>query len=156
MCHPCSYYQDPKRDYQSIPFYKPNEMDGHLEREDLGNVIESTFSSFDYETGDKMRDELVIRIIERLLDFYHFKQPFSTSSDEVLNDGYRYVFGVLENALGDEPHEEITKILGAIYFVARRRTHGGRQYLDLIRQYVGIRVGPGIRAIPASAEMNSN
>lgn len=152
-CYSCSYYQEPKRNYASIPFYRPDEMNGHFEREDIANLIESTISTFDYQTGDKIRDELAICIVEKLLDFYHFKQPFNTLNDELLDAGCRYIFSALGNSFGDTSHEEIAKILGAIYFVARRRTQGGRQYLDLIRQYVGISVGPGVRALPISAKV---
>jgi len=147
ICHSCHYYQEPKRNYTNIPFYRPNEMDGYFERQDIANIIESAISTFDYKTGDKIRDEFVIRMIEILLDAYYFKQPFNTSNDELLDDGCRYVLSTLENALADTSHEEISKILGAIYFVARRRTQGGRQYLNLIRQYVGIRVGSGMRVL---------
>lgn len=37
-------------------------------------------------------------------------------------------------------HSELSKILGAIWFVAKRRTTGKREYLQIIRQYVGIRL----------------
>jgi hypothetical protein len=146
-CYPCIYYQEPKRNYAKIPFYRPDEMDGHFERQDIANMIESAISTFDYKTGDKIQDEFAIHMIEILLDVYYFKQPFNTSNDKLLDDGCRYVLSTLENALADTAHEEMSKILGAIYFVARRRTQGGRQYLNLIRQYVGIRVGSGMRVL---------
>ena len=155
-CHPCGYYQDPKRDYKSIPCYSPNEMNNSFGRQDIANVIESAISSFDHEQGVGMRDEFAVRLMECLLDFYHFKQQYSNSNDDVLTAGYRYIFDILTYGLKDEPHEEITKILAAIYFVARRRSQGGRQYLDLIRQHVGVRVGPGMRVVPMPAEINSN
>jgi hypothetical protein len=50
-------------------------MDNDAERQNLANIIESTILSFDHESDGGVRDELVIRIIECLLDFYHFKQP---------------------------------------------------------------------------------
>lgn len=155
-CHSCGYYQDPKRDYKSIPYYSPNEMNNNFGRQDIANVIESAISSFDHEHGNSMRDELAIQIMEHLLDFYHFKHQCSNLDNELLASGYRYVFSIMIDELNDEPHEEITKILAAIYFVAKRRSQGGRQYLDLIRQYVGVRMGPGMRIIPMPTEINSN
>lgn len=155
-CHPCGYYQDLKRDYKSIPCYSPNDMNNNFGRQDIANVIESAISSFDHEHGDSVRDELAIRIVEYLLDFYHFKQQYRNSNDALLDSGYHYVFSILTHELKDEPHEEITKILGAIYFVAKRRSQGGRQYLDLIKQYVGVRVGSGMRVIPMPTKINSN
>lgn len=145
-CHPCGYYKDPKRDYKSIPYYSPREMDVHLGRQDIANVIESAIASFDAQHPSKINDEIAIHILESLLDFYHFRHSYVPSEKE-RDTGYHYVFEVLDNELGDESHEEITKILAAIYFVACRRTQGGRQYLDFIKQYVGIRIGKGARAM---------
>lgn len=146
-CHPCSYYQEPRRDYKNIPCYSPSEMNNDFGRQDIANVIESAISSFDHKSGDNLHDDLAILIVERLLDHYHFKQPYNDLNDELLAKGYRYIFGILEDELKDEPYEEITRILSAIYFVAKRRSQGGRQYLDLIRQYVGIRVDSGMRVM---------
>lgn len=36
--------------------------------------------------------------------------------------------------------DELIKIIGAIYFVARRRNVGRRDYLSLIRRYVGVNI----------------
>lgn len=155
-CHPCGYYQDPKRDYKNIPCYSPNDMNNNFGRQDIANVIESAISSFDYAHGDSIRDELTIKIMEYLLDFYHFKQQGSNSNDELLASGYHYVFNILAQELKHEDHEEITKILGAIYFVAKRRSQGGRQYLNLIREYGGVRVADGVRMIPMPAKIHSN
>ena len=94
-------------------------MDNDAERQDIANAIESSISSFDHESGDSIRDELAIRIIECLLDFYHFKQPYNNQNDELLTSGYHHIFDKLQHAFKRESHEEITKVLGAIYFVAR-------------------------------------
>lgn len=86
--------------------------------------------------------------------FYGSK--ISNSNDELLAAGYRYIFDILAHELKDESPEEISKILAAIYFVARRRSQGGRQYLNLIRQYVVVRVGSGMRMLHMPSEINSN
>ena len=40
-----------------------------------------------------------------------------------------------------------TFIIGTIYRSTKRHTSGKREYLDFIQQHVGLRVGPGIKAI---------
>jgi hypothetical protein len=43
--------------------------------------------------------------------------------------------------------ETLAKVLGVIRFVARRRTRLGREYMQVIHQFVGLAVVPGIRAL---------
>ena len=100
-------------------------MEDDFERQHIANIIESAISSFD------------------------FNEPFSQLNDEVLTAGYYDAINSVENSV-NESHEEISKVLGAIYFVAKRRTKGSREYLDFIRKYVGISVGKGIRALTIS------
>lgn len=146
-CVPCGYFKEPKRDYKNVPAYSPSEMDGDFDRQHIANIIESKISSFDAKNHAQMRDDTALRIIEALLDFYHFNQHDRESDDDLINAGYHEVFAPLENIVHTS-REEITKILAAIYFVARRRTKGRREYLDFIKQYVGVNVGSAMRAIP--------
>jgi hypothetical protein len=124
-------------------------MEDDFERQHIANIIESAISSFDLKQNDQMHDDMAIRIIERMIDYYYFNEPFSQLNDEVLTAGYYDAINSVENSV-NESHEEITKVLGAIYFVAKRRTQGKREYLDFIRKYVGISVGKGIRALTIS------
>ncbi|MDD1613156.1 MAG: hypothetical protein LUQ56_01155 [Methylococcaceae bacterium] len=41
----------------------------------------------------------------------------------------------------------LVKILAVICFVAKRRTTTGREYMNVIHQYVGQRIGSGIRVL---------
>ena len=43
--------------------------------------------------------------------------------------------------------EVIVKTLGVIRFVAKRRTNTGKEYMNIIHQFVGTRVDTGIRII---------
>lgn len=137
-CHLCGYYQDPKRDYASIPCFTPNEMSSRSRRLKIAYAVEYAISSFDDEHNDSIKDELAIRILEHLLDFYHFKQQNGNIKDELLTSGYEYVLSALNQELKNETHEDITKIVAGIYVIAKRRSQGRREYLDFIRQYVGV------------------
>lgn len=143
-CASCQYYQEPKRNYKNVPYYMPNEMDGYSDREKIANTIESALVAFDNETGNKMSDATALQIIECLMDFYHF-QIFHDATDTQLDAGYQYVLKVTNKDLRRESDTEITKILGAIYFVARRRSNGKREYLDFVGDFVGSRAGKGMR-----------
>jgi len=49
--------------------------------------------------------------------------------------------------LHEVSNEIIVKILGVIRFVAKRRTKYGREYMNIIHQYVGQRIDTGIRIL---------
>lgn len=145
-CVGCQYYQEPKRNYKDVPAYMPSDMDGFSNREKIANTIESALTEFDHEAGNKMQDAEAIQIIERLMDFYHFQISYEMS-DTPLHAGYRHALKIINADHRRESHIEITKILGAIYFVARRRTNGRREYLNFIGEYVGTRAGSGMRLL---------
>jgi hypothetical protein len=139
-CHPCGYYREPKRDYKKIPFYRPDEMNGHGYRQSIAHVIEETITTFDYEMHNIIRDDVPIRIIEQLLDIYYFSEQHKISENELLEKGFQSVLQAINDELSNVPREELVKILGAIYFVANRRTTGQREYLSLIRKYIGVAI----------------
>ena len=58
-----------------------------------------------------------------------------------------YVEEAIRNDLRGVSNEKIVKILGVIRFVAKRRTKIGREYMNVIHQYVGQRVDTGIRIL---------
>jgi len=41
--------------------------------------------------------------------------------------------------------EMLIKIIGVLYFIANRRTKGGREYFNIIYEYVG--AGSGVRVL---------
>lgn len=143
-CADCSFYQPPKKNYRSIPYYSPSEMDGYTEREDISEVIESALATFDYETGDQMNENDAIQILEMLLDVYYFREDFPTSENPLIDEGFCMIHNSIQEHLVHVDHSELSKILGAIWFVAKRRTTGRREYLEIIRQYVGLRLDDGV------------
>ena len=104
--------------------------------------------AFDNETGNQIKDEDAIKILELLLDKYYFKEEAVEISNPIIARGFHLVQGVIETDLKDVPEEELVKVLGVIRFVARRRARGGRDYLSIIQQYVGERVAKGMRVLP--------
>jgi len=122
-------------------------MDGNMELESYGNTIEGALCAYDIENGGKLNDSDAIRIIELLIDKYHFQSQQMDQEHPIVVNGVNYVDKSIREDLKDVRNEEIAKVLGVVRFVARRRTKIGREYMTVIHQYVGQRVGSGIRIL---------
>ena len=146
-CSECSFYQKPKRKYNEVPAYSVSEMDGNMELESYGNTVEGALCAYDIENGQKLSDSDAIRIIELLIDIHHFKDQQMDTERQTITSGVKYIENAINNDLADINNETIVKILGVIRFVAKRRTKIGREYMNIIHQYVGRRVGAGIRVL---------
>lgn len=139
------FYQAPKRKYEEVPAYSPAEMERDMNLQTSGMAIEGALCAYDTENDNRLSDNDAIRILELLIDKYHFKDQKTDDEREIVKNGVTYVDGAIEGDLNKVNDEEITKVLGVIRFVAKRRTKIGREYMNLIHQYVGRRVGTGIR-----------
>ena len=144
-CSQCIFYQKPRRNYTDAPAYSVSEMDGNLELESYGNAIEGALCAYDVESGNRLHDSDAIRIVELLIDKYHFRDQRMDAEPELITSGVKYVDQAIQEDLQGVPDEEITKVLGVVRFVAKRRTRTGKEYMTVIHQYVGLRLGTGIR-----------
>ena len=149
-CDGCTFYKEtiPRKKYNEIPSYSTRDMENDLDLQDYSNAIEGSLCAFDNETGNLIKDEDAIKILELLLDKYHFKEEAAEISTPIIARGFHLVKGVIETDLKDIPEKELVKVLSVIRFVARRRARGGRDYLSIIHQYVGERVAKGMRVLP--------
>ena len=146
-CSECVFYQKPKKKYNEVPAYSVSEMDGNMELESYGNSIEGALCAYDIENEGKLNDSEAIRIIELLIDKYHFQDQEIEQEHQTVVNGVNYVDKSIREDLKDVENEKIVKVLGVIRFVAKRRTKTGREYMNVIHQYVGQRVGSGIRIL---------
>lgn len=146
-CSECVFYQKPKKKYNEVPAYSVFEMDGNMELESYGNSIEGALCAYDIENEGKLNDSDAIRIIELLIDKYHFQDQEVEQEHQTIVNGFNYVDKSIREDLKDVENEKIVKVLGVIRFVAKRRTKTGREYMNVIHQYVGQRVGSGIRIL---------
>ncbi len=143
-CLGCTYYQKPKRLYGEVPAYTTQQMDGNQELESYGNVIEGALCTYDIETGEILKDSDAVRVIEALIDLHYFKDYQQSCDSPIIADAVAYVEKAIEDDLQEISNQIIVKILGVIRFVAKRRDKGGRDYWNIIHQYVGLRIGNGI------------
>jgi hypothetical protein len=121
-------------------------MEDNLDLQSISNSIESALCFWDQSFKGALNDDSALRVLEGLLDRYYFKETVEIA-EEPVRTGYEMVSDAIRNDLSDIPEETIIKILGVIYFVAKRRARGGRDYFNVIRQYVGVRAGPGVRIL---------
>ncbi len=147
LCSECKFYQKPKRIYKDVPAYKVSEMDGNMELEGFGNVIEGALVAYDEVTENGLNDYDAIKIVELLIDRYYFGDQHLGTDNELILNGVHYVDEAVKKDLMDIDKTVLVKILGVIRFVAKRRTKLGREYMNVIHEYVGQRIDTGIRLI---------
>lgn len=149
-CSGCIFFKEPKAEkkYTNLPMIPLPQMENDIELQSYANAIESTFCSFDQSENRMLKDPTILSILELLLDKYHFNQQPVEIEDKMVGKGFSQVLRSIGQDLADVPTETLTKIIGSIYFVAKRRSEGNREYLDFIHDYVGIRIAGGLRLIP--------
>lgn len=147
LCSECRFYQKPKRKYNDVPAYSVSEMDGSIELETYGNVIEGALCSYDIENDNRLQDSDAIGIIELLIDINHFGDQQIDTDNQIITNGVKYVEAAIRKDIPEVSKEVIVKILGVIRFVAKRRTKIGREYMDIIHRYVGQRIAKGLRLL---------
>ena len=152
-CSGCSYYHPPQRKYHEVPSYTPAQMDASDELQEYSYAIEGAIGKFDRRTGRKIKDEVPICIYEKLLDKYHFKDRKIIFENELLEGGFTQVEDAIKSDLQKVDEEKLAKVLGVLHFIAKRRTRGHREYLAVVEQFVGERVGPGMRVVGLPPEL---
>ena len=148
LCSECGFYQAPTRNYNDVPAYTVVQMDEDFELASFGNSIEGAICAYDVANGESLRDREAIRIVELLIDKYHFQDQEMTEQNPLIVAGVHFVDKAIQEDLNNLSNEAIVRLLGVIRFVARRRTRIGREYMNIIHQYVGLRVGKGVRSLP--------
>ncbi len=144
-CSECVFYSEPKRKYNEVPAFSVHEMEDDMELTGYGNSIEGALCAFDFENGHILKDSQAIRILELLIDIYYYQDQQVEPENQIIGNGLDYVLNVIKEDLQDVSNEIIVKLLGVIRFVAKRRTKIGREYMNIIHQYVGQRIGTGVR-----------
>ena len=137
LCMECQFYQKPKRKYIDVPVYSTSEMNDNMDLQTYSYAIEGALVAYDIDNDNKLRDSDAIRIIELLIDKHHFGDQKKEAESRIIANGVNWVEDAINKDLQDVSNEIIVKILAVIWFVARRRTRIGREYMNLIHHYVG-------------------
>ena len=148
-CSECKYFKktDAVRDYKKVPSFTVTQMNNNMELENYSNAIEGALCKFDIDLDRGVNDGIAIKILERLIDKYHFGDNVFEFESVIVKNGFNFVDQVIQDDLSDLENDVIVKTLGVVRYVAARRTQGEREYMDIIHQYVGPRLGNGVRVL---------
>ncbi len=122
-------------------------MSNETTLQDYADVIESAICQFDRERNENLNDNIALKLVELLLDKYHFKDEKLNFSNKLEENGFVFIDQAIKEDLTSLSTEAITEILGTIYRSIHRHNLRDREYLEFIHQHVGIRVGKGARVI---------
>lgn len=151
-CKGCFSFRTEKkrRNYNSTPQFSLKVMSDDFDLQDSANVIESAICQFDVEQDRGIDDHNALRIMELLLDKYHFNDTVLDFTSGLEEAGFRLVDDAIRGELGTLSTENLSRIIATIYHSIKRRTAGRREYLEFIHNYVGVRIGEGIRVMRVS------
>ncbi len=133
VCQGCSFFkgQSP-RNYGKAPYFELQDMAKYSDLQDLAELLEmNTLAQIDRKMDGTMGDELAGRLLERLLDKYHFGEEISCA-DELEQQAVDLFFELIANELEYVADDKLVKAIGAIRRSLNRRTDGHRAYLDFI------------------------
>lgn len=150
LCQGCIFYREISavRKYSEVPRFSTQTMDSNTELQSYSYSIEWTLCQIDTHYKMVLKDEFALKILRMLIDKYHFHDSDISCEDSQVKKGFDMVVKSITEDIIDVSEEVIVKILGVIHFVAKRRSQGGREYFNIIHQYVGLRGGSGMRALP--------
>lgn len=112
------------------------------ELEDIANMIESTLCRVWADDTDKVNDRSAARLVELMIDRYHFNDDTPQADSPALAEGFHLFSQYTGKTFSQLHSEEVVKILAAVYRSIQRRTVGGSSYLQFVSQFTGI--NPGI------------
>jgi hypothetical protein len=137
-CADCSIFSqlDKSKNYSKVPYFEVREMGSNIQLKNISEIIERELCRFD--KGYSIDDVTAIRIIERLLDKYHFRESPIVFENNFEKVGFVSVRNLIEKNLREISAEVLTKVLGAILRSIKRHTNGKREYLDFIHIFTGI------------------
>jgi len=150
LCGDCQYNRRRPiaQRMNSVPRYSPQKMEMDIELASQSNCIEGAICTLDYESNFMLNDSQVLRMLEILAVRKHFHEEPPPDDDAAVNSGVVFLENTIRQVLNDISEPELVKIIGVIYFVAKRRGARDRAYLEVLRQYVGPSMVPGIRCMP--------
>lgn len=138
LCLDCSYYQKPKRKYNEVPSFTTNQIHDSVELTGYSNAIEGAFCAYDIENNRILNDADAIKILELLIDKYHFKDTDINCDSPFLSAGFNFVDAVIGKDLTGIDELALVKVLSILHAVVKRLTKTtGKEYMNIIHSYAG-------------------
>lgn len=101
------------------------------------NAIEGAFCAYDIENNKALNDADAIKILELLIDKYHFKDTEINCDSSFLSAGFNFVDAVIGRDLAGIDELELVKLLCILHAVVKRLTKTGKEYMNIIHSYAG-------------------
>jgi hypothetical protein len=136
-CLNCSYYQKPKRKYNEVPSFTTNQIHESVELTGYSDAIEGAFCAYDIENNKTLNDADAIKILELLIDKYHFKDTETNCDSPLLLLGFKFVDAVIGKDLAEIDELVLVKVLSILHAVVKRLTKTGKEYMNIIHSYAG-------------------
>ncbi|MFW8600227.1 hypothetical protein ACOHYD_01925 [Desulfobacterota bacterium M19] len=142
-CEGCSFYKDASanRNYRKVPYYTTEEMAANFDLEEISQVIETALCQVWASGGAVVNDRTAVRMIELMLNKYHFKEEEKPIKDSVESAAYHLFYQAIDRQLTAVPEEKLVKVLAAVYRSIQRRSNGSNSYLKFISQFTGVGYG---------------
>ena len=139
-CEGCSFFRaaSANRNYRSVPYYSIQEMSDLFESEKISAVIETALCRVWAADGKNVNDRTAARLVELMLDKYHFNDEKQQIGDPVLAAGHQQFSRTIREELSQVPAEKLVKVLAAVYRSIHRRTNGGSSYLQFVSRFTGV------------------
>ena len=138
QCGGCSFFGGAvRRNYRKLPYYTINEMEASGENELISRSIESTLTMIWNSDRSLVNDRTALRLLEMLLDHYHFGEEPGEVKDQVLAVGYQALLDNIAEEFDQLEPEKLVKVLGAVYRSIQRHSSGGTTYLQFISRFTG-------------------
>jgi hypothetical protein len=122
-------------------------MESDLQLQFYADTIEGALCFWDHSHEMTLSDASMLAVVEMLLDKHYYHDSDTSCTDSLLREGYELVAHAISEDMADVPQDTVIKTLGVIHFVAKRRTRGGREHLDVLQRHVGLRLGTGMRVL---------
>jgi hypothetical protein len=143
-CAGCDFFKPPRRRYNDLPRYSTKEMEDSRALQEISFPIEAAVCSLDRARGYAMTDAQAIAVFELLLDLYAFGDSREALAPRIAALDCGSVIDLVERELEGRDRAAVARVLGVVRHVACRRAEGGRHHLDVLQQYCGAFVRPGV------------
>lgn len=139
-CEGCSFISPDTscRNYRSVPYFTTEEMAESLDLEGIAENIESLLCQIWAADPENVNDRTAARIVEGLMDRYHFHDGTQSLAALVKASGDRSSVRSVCEDLETVPAEKLVKVLAAVHRSIHRRTNGGSSYLEFVSQFLPI------------------
>jgi len=139
-CEGCSFVSPvlASRNYRSVPYFSTEEMAKSPELEGIAENIETLLCMVWAADGENVNDRTAARLVEMMIDRYHFKDIEQLIMEPTLASGYQLLFQAVSKELKHVPAEKLVKVLAAVYRAIQRRTNGGSSYLEFVSHFTQI------------------